>query len=46
MIREIGVPVLLGIDVLNFLKDVLIYSKDVLNIPNSISRKGRTSNHF
>ena len=46
MIREIGALVCLGINVLNFLKDVLICSKDVLKIPNSILGKGMTSNHF
>ena len=39
MIREIEVSILLG-------TDVLIFLKDVLGVPNSILRIGRTSDHF
>ena len=39
MIRDIGVPVTLE-------TNVLIFLKDVLGVPNSILRIGRTSNHF
>ena len=46
MIREIGISISLGIDVLIFLNDKFFFLKDIVGVPNSISRIERVSNKF